>query len=431
MREKIHIDKFVFGGQGLGRLSNGKVAFVWNAIPGEDVLFEPVKNKKEYVEGIATDILAPSLHRIPPAEPSFLSTSPWQIIDFSYEQEVKQAIAAETYAKIGDLVIHPSDISIDSDGRMFGYRNKMEFSFAFGHDGRPALAFFERGKKVKIPVLDSALANPAINEAAQKILAWIEGQQIPLRSLKSLIVRSARSTDSPKDATIAALFLKDRLPFSQFPSLDTHFAGFQLYYSTHKSPASVPTELLFAQGQDTLTQSLLGTPLQFGILSFFQVNPPLFERALQDIAAFLEPRTPIVDLYSGVGAISLPLSRHRLEAILADNSEEAIFYAKKNIAMNGLSQCSALCVPAENMTDAIASEKVLLVDPPRAGLHEKVIRAILSQKPTRVIYLSCDIATQARDMRLLSECYVVSFLKLYNFFPRTPHIEGLCVLDLL
>ena len=92
-------------------------------------------------------------------------------------------------------------------------------------------------------------------------------------------------------------------------------------------------------------------------------------------------------------------------------------------------EIKATCMPAERVTELIESDKILIVDPPRAGLHDKVIERILEQKPARVIYLSCNLSTQARDIKLLSEVYKVVFTKLYNFFPRTPHVEGLAVLE--
>ncbi len=420
----LTIEKLVFGGQGMARMEDGKIAFVWNALPGEVVDVEIIKKDKHFVEAIATHIKHPSPDRIEPKEPDFLSSSPWQIMSFEKEQYWKRLIAAETYSKIGDLIIQPDSIDIVTDGNDYGYRNKIEFSFCELPDKTISLAFFERGKKNRMPVHKSCLAEPVINEVAQKILSWINEVRIPLRSLKSLIVRSAHNKEA-----IAALFIKDELAFDSFPSIDTTLLGFHLYYSTHKSPASVPTKLLYSAGQNFLTSTLKGTKLKFGLLSFFQINTPVFDMALTDIASFTEPKTPLIDYYAGVGAISLPISLNRSSCILIDNNEEAIQYATENIALNAREHCTAVCSPAEDMASYIASDKTIILDPPRAGLHQKLITHLLIKKPKRIIYLSCGIDTQARDLRLLSEAYRISFLRLYNFFPRTPHIEGLVVLD--
>ncbi len=104
-------------------------------------------------------------------------------------------------------------------------------------------------------------------------------------------------------------------------------------------------------------------------------------------------------------------------------------YAKENIENNNLGQkCSAELCPAEKITDLIAKNKIIIFDPPRAGLHEDMVKKVLREKPEKIIYLSCNISTHARDIKLLSDAYEIKHLKLYNFFPRTPHVESLCVM---
>ncbi|PIR76248.1 MAG: hypothetical protein COU32_03185 [Candidatus Magasanikbacteria bacterium CG10_big_fil_rev_8_21_14_0_10_42_10] len=450
-RYTVTIEKLVFGGQGLTRLGdvgnprfNGKTVFVWNALPQEMLEIEIIKNKKTYLEAVAVTIIKPSPERTTPKETYFLSTSPWQILSPERENYWKKAIAAETYSKIGDLILSANSLDIASDGVDYGYRNKMEFTFTSpylalrttthgkDHLALPpppntepiSLAFFERGGKTRFAVTSSALSMPHITNTSQYILKWINEQQIPIRSLKSLIVRG---TSDGK--TIAALFIKDKLTFDTYPTLHENMVGFQLYYSTHKSPAAVPTELLYTIGQDELQQNILGTPLTFGALSFFQINPPLFEMALKDMAAFLDPKKPLIDFYAGVGAISLPLAMNREKTILVESNEEATYYAQKNIDLNKIPNAVVHCMPAEKMVDAITAERQIILDPPRAGLHVSVIQRLLAVKPERIIYLSCNLSTQARDMKMLSEHYKPIFFKLYNFFPRTPHIEGLVVLE--
>ncbi len=423
MKTILSIEKLVFGGQGLGRSAEGKAAFIWNALPGEIVEVEILSDKKTHLEGIATKILTPSKERIAAAESNFLSTSPWQIMSLETENYWKRAIAAEQYSKIGDLILDPNSLKIASDGIEYGYRNKMEFSFTES-EGIIHLAFFERGKRIKIPVEGSALASKEINVIAKELLNWIRNCKIPSRSLKAMIIRS-----NPKGEVIAGLFIKDKLTFTQYPKLSSPLVGFQLYYSTHKSPASVPTELLYSEGQNYLIAEIFETKLKYGIFSFFQINQPIFEMALKDIAAFLDPKTPVVDFYSGVGAISLPLSLNRLSTTLVDNNNEAIEYAHENIILNNRQNVKADCAPAEKLTQYIDSESFIILDPPRAGLHLDVVKTLLQKKPKRIIYMSCDIATHARDLRLLAQGYSLVFLQLYNFFPRTPHIEGLAVLE--
>lgn len=427
------IEKLVFGGQGLAR-DNGQTVFVWNALPGETVEVEYLQKKKDYADAVATNIITPSPDRITPLEPNFLSSSPWQMMSFAAENKYKQQIAVETYGRSGGLILQNNIPEIISDeNNFFGYRNKIEFSFfellapslsRGDNHGQISLAFFGRGSRFRHPIPGSLLAEPIINETATQILIWVNENKIPMRSLKTLIVRSNNAGQA-----IAALFIKDKLTFTNYPELSPNCLGFHLYYSTHKSPASVPTELLYSVGQNYLTADILGTKLKFGLLSFFQINIPIFTQAVKDIAAFIGPKDPVLDFYSGVGAISLPLARNRIKTTLVEISEEAVEYAQENITLNSITNAEVHCVPAEKMTELIDHESTIILDPPRAGLHDAVITRLLTKQPPRIIYLACDLSTQARDVAKLSESYKPIFIKLYNFFPRTPHIEGLIVLE--
>lgn len=426
--QDIPIEKLVFGGQALGHTPDGKPIFAWNALPNEVVDVQVTKVKQGNREGIATKIHRPSAHRIDPREEHFLSTSPWQVMSYEHELYWKKAIAQETYQRVGRFA--PPDLEIRGNAdRQFGYRNKMEYSFTIDEQGRLSLAFFARGQKRKIAVPESQLAYPWINQTAKAFLKWADEMRLTPRELKSLIVRGTQDGKA-----IAGLFVKDPLTFETLPHLDDTLRGYQIFYSTHKSPASVPTRLLYEQGDTFLTETLsLGNneniTLHFGLFSFFQVNVPMFQEALADIAKRVKKDTPLVDLYSGVGAIGLSFASIAKTTTLVDNVLEAIAFAQENITLNNALHTNAFCEQSENMLDLITADATIVIDPPRAGLHKKVITRLLEEKPPQIIYLSCDLATQARDIALLSDAYTITFARLYNFFPRTPHIESLCVLE--
>ncbi len=421
----IKIEKIVFGGQAIGRDENtGKMVFLWNALPGEEVEFEETKRKKGIIEGVATSILEASPDRIEPKEDAYLSTSPWQMMTMEAEDRYKLEIAKETYKKLGGFELDALDISSHQD-EPFGYRNKMEFSFYTKDIDSPIeLCFFARGQHTKVPVPGSKLAEPVINVVANEVLEWLNKEEINRLDLKSLVVRS-----NGKGEAIAALFVKEDIDVGEWLPLNDKLVGFHVYFSNPKSPASVPTELLYSSGESALTAELKNTSLKFGLLSFFQVNIPLFAKALEDMATYLDPKLDIVDFYSGVGSISLPLSRHYRQAVLVESNDEATDFARENIEDNHIDNAVAVLSTAEDATEYIATDKILIVDPPRSGLHKNVIRRILEQKPKRVIYLSCNLSTQSRDVAELLESYEISFSRLYNFFPRTPHMEGLIVLE--
>ena len=421
MNVKVTIEKMVFGGQGFGHV-NGKACFVWNGLPGEEVEVQLAKNKKDYCEGIAVKIISSSVFRTAPLEAHHLSCSPWQVVAWEKENEWKREMSIEVYKKIGELNIEP-EISYLDDYQT-GYRNKMEYSFTPLADGTVSLAFFNRGTNGRTGHDGCVLADPAINQTAQQVLLWVNKHKIPYRSLKSVIVRSDNTGN-----TIAALFIKDKMDFSDYPSLDNKFLGFQIYFSKYNCPASVPTELLYKDGQDFLVAKVRGALLKFGLLSFFQVHIPLFEQALKDIGDHSQKGDEVIDYYCGVGAIALPFKDKIKSAILVDSNGEAIAYARENIELNQAENFTAECLPAEKITNIIEENKVLILDPPRAGLHQDVTDKILEVKPRKVIYMSCNLSTHARDIKALLSGYKISFSRLYNFFPRTPHVEGLVVLD--
>lgn len=415
------IDKLVFGGQGLGRV-DGRVVFAWNALPGETVRLNPIiKKKKDFIEGVGELIGDSSPHRTTPKEDHFLSCSPWQIMDWETEQEWKTAIAKETYERLGGITFESLTI-IGDETNQYGYRNKMEYALVEKPDGTASIASFERATHRIRAITPCLLPYPALNNAAQKVLAWMDAEKMPARIFKSIIIRANR-----KGEAVAVLFSLDPVAPKTPPPLDAQLLGVQMYLSNPKSPASTADKLLFTAGANDLTEAIFEKTFHYGALSFFQVNLPMYERALVDIQKYIPKDHTLVDFYGGTGSIGLSVDS-TAPLTIVDSNAESIEYAKKNIAALKRGDATAVCAPAEKVLEYITSDAILLLDPPRAGMHPKVVKKILEVLPPTIIYLSCNISTQARDLALLKDFYTISFSQLYNFFPRTPHIEGLVVL---
>lgn len=423
---KVTVEKLIFGGQGLARQDSdatvgagGKVIFVWGALPGEEVEIEVLKGKKNFVEGIVRKVLKPSPHRVEPIDEHYESCSPWQTMSFDEENKWKKEIALETYRRNGNLEISNNVISnIVSDGTEYGYRNKMEYNFVFSEDNKPHLAFHYRGTHRLRPIVECKLATTEIQKGSSAIIEWLGKQELPFGALKSLIVRSDTS-----GKVAAALFLKKPFTVKTPPPIPT-----QIFLSDYRSPASVPTELLATYGDTALESTVNGVKMQFGLLSFFQINAPVFEKALEDISKHIDGGR-VVDYYCGVGAISLALYGKYGEALLVEENKEAAHFARINIELNKYKNVSVVHSLAEKADAEILASDTVILDPPRTGLHKNVVEKLLASKPKKIIYLSCGIDTQARDIAMLAAVYKPIDWKLYNFFPRTPHIEGLCVLE--
>ena len=412
MEEQIRIEKLVHGGQGIGTLADGRRVFVWNALPGELVRVRLGKSKRSYAEAIAEEVIEASPDRIEPREEIYLSTSPWQILPLQRENEHKTDIVQELFTQ--QHVALP-EFTTQSHGSDWQYRNKMEYSF-WGDDDGLHLALHQRGSHGKYIVEGSALALPAVDAAARSVAAAL-GKLPNLRAgdLKTIMVRTTASGKA-----VGALFVK-REDFYKI-ELPADIAGLKVYYSNPKSPASVTTKLLYELGDTELADEILGTSLKYDVTGFFQVNLPVFEQTMHVIDEWTQGEEGLIDMYSGVGSIGIPLKR---TSTLVELDPYNVAMARENTQ-----DVEVVHASTERALEYIMSDGVIIVDPPRSGLHHDVVDRILDARPRKIIYLSCNPATQARDIALLTEAYDVKDFRSFNFFPHTPHIETLALLEL-
>lgn len=409
--EEVVVDKLVHGGQGLGNLADGRKIFVWNSLPGEKAKVRVTKSKRDFAEGIAEEVIVRSKDRQEPKESIYLATSPWQIMSLETENKYKSQILGESFSREG---LDMGQIEMVSDGKDYGYRNKIEFSF-YGDDDGLHFAFYNRGTHSKQIVTGSALAHPSINQAAIDILGQLNTIGVRASDLKSLILRCTQ-----QGGVVAALFVKVKT----FPEIKVPGSaqGFKVYFSNPKSPASVITKQIYSLGDTKLSDTLLDEDMQYDVAGFFQVNIPVFELALEQIAKAVIGQKDVVDMYAGVGSIGIPIKTTRA---LIELDPANVYMAKQNVAEQSIEVIQS---SSESALEYIQAETCLIVDPPRAGLHKDVVERILAEKPAKVCYLSCNPSTQARDVAMLTDEYKIESVIGYNFFPRTPHIESLCIL---
>ena len=424
------MEKIVGGGQAIGTLDDGRKAFVWGGLPKELITIRVTKKKSHFVEGVVTEIIEKSPERITPRdENSYLSTSPWQIMPMSSEQFQKISLIEEAFS-LHNITL-PEQIKVFSDGVEFNYRNKVEFSW-FGDTTENStketldLAFFKRGGKGKVIVDGTSLAHPSINKLAIEIRDLLRTKPIVARQLKTLLIRSDQQGNA-----VWQLYVKDKIEnlISDDEAKLLSAAGGEIIYSNPKSPASRITERLNKFGDTTLSDTILGVAFNYACEGFFQVNIPVYEKALSDMKAWINcnEKLPILDLYSGVGTIGLTIGGD--DVTLVEINEHAVAEMQRNIAKLNRPSAKAILAPSEKSLEYITGKQIVIVDPPRAGLHADVTNRLLETEPPRIIYLSCNPVTQARDVSLLQEKYKIVHHQGYNFFPRTPHIEHLVVLD--
>lgn len=427
--ERIIIEKIVPGGQGLGTLPDGRKIFLWNALPGEVVSeYEITKKKSHYVEGVAkriagfkdgeqqterTEQMAKidgegSPERVEPKDKCYLATSPWQIMSYEAELKYKAEMVQEVFRQNGLLVALPEVVT---DGKVYGYRNKMEYSLYYDKELKQILpAFHLRGSHRKVPVKQSSIERPELWARAMEIIDELNVRGEEARKYQSLILRSNQAGE------VQGGLLENKKPHPVFPLLRDTILGQEYSYSPN---------------------------------GFFQINLPVYELALMEIQKYVKTEK-VLDLYAGVGTIGLSVARDK-ELVLVECNKFAFSELERNIRngndaflssrgpllssrdsslpSNYEGSPKAILSNSEEALEYIQPEQTVIVDPPRAGCDEKLIERLNEVKPERIVYLSCNPATQARDVKKLSEQYKIVAMKAFNFFPRTPHVETICLMS--
>lgn len=387
----IRVDKIIPGGEALATLENGKKAFFWNALPGEEILdYEITHQKSSFIRAIATNIKSESSHRVTPKDACFLSTSPWQIMDYDYELALKRELVVELFREHQIQIGSPE---IFTNNQEYFYRNKMEYSLFWNHDtNQIELAFHLRNSHRKIPIQSSSIERPEIFSAATEIVKTLNANHENAYDYQSILLRC-----NQKGEVSGGLFKKGE-PHPVFPNLKDTILGYEYSYSPN---------------------------------GFFQINLPVYEMALTEIKKHIHT-DEVLDLYAGVGTIGLSVARDKhLTLVECDKSAYGEMTrnvdATKRVRRDNI---FAMLAKSEEALDYVAPDQTVILDPPRAGCDAKLINRLLEVSPKTIIYLSCNPATQARDVKMLLSKYHIQNIKTFNFFPRTPHIENLVILSL-
>lgn len=412
--DSIRLGKLVHGGQCIAETNDGKRVFVWGGLPGELVNVLVTRKRKGVLEAAVDKVLEPSPSRISKLHHRDinLSIQTWSIMDFNLELESKQNILQETFIREGVDINLASFFSNDLQS---AYRNKVEFSF-WGDDSGIHYSHFLRAthQKTILEYPYNSLIYSSISEKAKIFIEELQSSGVRAGDLKSVTFRSETRKDLSSAKIATSLFVKSK------DFLKLEFPNLAVYYSNPKSPASVATKKIYQNGETILSDKILGKEIIYDVLSFFQVNLPIFEEALKFIEKEVKS-VPSIDMYSGVGAIGLSVGADTLVESKLPN----IRMAEKNCKSL---QTKIIHACSEEALEYIVEDKILIVDPPRAGLHKKVVEKINQVLPPKIIYLSCNPITQARDIKMLENDYEIISARGFNFFPRTPHIECLVIL---
>ena len=386
----LEVINFATTGQGIATNSDGKKIFLWNALPGETVTeYQILKQKSHLTEAVALKIESPNPHRVLPRDEHYLSNSPWQILDINYENSVKKQIIEELFSKL-----KTPEITFEASDNEYFYRNKMEYSLYYDHETVKIYpAIHRRGSHHKIPILTSSLENPAIYQRAMEIIEDLNTKQEDSRKYQSLLLRCNRQGE------VSGGLYENYQPHPTFKNLTDKILDYEFSYSPN---------------------------------GFFQINLPEYEKVLRKIKNFIKDQNKVVDLYSGVGTIGLTVAGDKnLTLVEVDKfaHSELLNNIKTVKSSTGNSNITGILAKSETIYDHITHDSTVIVDPPRSGCDTILIETIKQKLPEKLVYLSCNPITEVRDLEGLLDYYEIKSITGYNFFPHTPHIECLVLLE--
>ncbi len=409
------------------------MVFVRGAIPGDRVRARVRKAKRSFAEADLVEVLEPSPERIEPR--AVHPGAPWQVLPYERQLEEKQGQVADALARLGGFEDPPVE-PIMPAVEQWRYRNKVEYSFG----AELELGFHRAGRWDLIDdVTEDVLASERVDELRRVAAAWVreEGLSAYDRAdhtglLRNLVVREGRRTGelqarlvtSPGD--FRALELAAALPADSV--LWTKAAG------VAETTRDGKTEVL--KGRRELEEELSGLRFSISPDAFFQTNTEMAERLYASAVelAGLTGRERVVDLFCGIGTIALVLALEAREVWGVEMVESAVADAIENAKRNGVDNASFFAGDVRTAMRPLLEESgkpdVVVVDPPRAGLSQKVVRRVLEAEAKRIVYVSCNPTTLAPNARQMADAgYELKTVRPVDMFPQTPHIECVALLE--
>ena len=458
--EDLPVTHYAAEGKSLARI-DGKVIFIEGAVPGDiaDVLI--TRNKKDWAEGKAVKIKELSKERVTPFCIHFgvCGGCKWQMLPYEKQLEYKEQEVKDAFKRIGRLTDAPVLTIIGSE-KTIHYRNKLEFTFsnkkylpedelkALGEEEWPGGALGYHVPRLYDKIIDIYecwLMDDVNNEIRNSIRDYAKSRDLPYYDIKkhsgwlrNIIIRNCSTGevmvnlvfgyDDEEERKNICTYLLEKVP--RITTL--------LYTINPKWNDSIyDLEPKIVSGKGHVIEKLEEYRFKISPKSFFQTNTAQAEVLYGIVKDFLNlTNTEIIyDLYCGTGSIGIFLSKRAKKIIGVDVIADAINDAKENAQLNDLHHASfyagdVIEICNEQFFDLHGRPNVIIVDPPRAGLHAKLVNQLMEIAPPKIVYVSCNVATQARDLQLLNEKFLVEKLQPVDMFPHTHHIECVALLKL-
>ncbi len=458
--QEIEITGIADKGKAVGRTEEGEVIFVKGVVPGDKVDILRTKKRSKYMEGRVIGFHEYSSDRVEPFCEHFNACGgcDWQSMAYETQLKHKHSVVENAIKRLGKIEPEEFLPIVGCDETKF-YRNKMEFSFSCKRWLTPeeindesisnredVLGFHPKGAFDKIIDIKKCWLQPDpsndIRLASKKVAkemgltffdayaneGFMRNMVVRLSSLGELMLIYAFYENKEEEIKQFLDTMQER-----FPQISSLF----YVINPKKNDFLLDLDFVLYKGKDHIVEQLGDVQFKIGPKSFFQTNSRQAKVLYDKVVEFagLDGTQNVYDLYTGVGSIALYVSKFAKKVVGVEEIPTAIEDAKVNMAMNGIENCTFYAGDVKNiLTDAFADEHgkpdLVITDPPRAGMHQDVVDMFLKLESPRIVYVSCNPATQARDIQLLSEKYELKKLQAVDMFPNTHHIESVAMLEL-
>ena len=439
---RLDIERFGSAGEGVAHLPGGMVVFVAGALPGETCQVQLLKVGKTAAWGRMQQVCAPSSARRAPDCGSYPRCGGCQFrhADYAAELEAKRQKVADALQRIGGVDL-PISVILGADSTQ-RYRNKVQFPISAGKEG-PRIGFYRARSHDVVDVEDCLLQPPEAAAIAAAVRAWMADSGVPAydEAAHSGLVRHLFLRFAASGVLCCLVVNGEAVPdpdglVDRLRRAAPGLTGVVLSVNRDRTNVVLGRRQITLWGRDWLEDTLCGLTFRISVPSFYQVNRAQTEVLYAKAAEFaaLTGRETVLDLYCGIGTISLVMARTAGRVIGAEIVPAAVADAEANARRNGIRNAEFFCADAADAARRLAGEglrpDVVCVDPPRKGLAAGVVETIAGMAPDRVIYVSCDPATLARDVaRFAPLGYAPVQAVAVDLFPRTAHVETVVLLS--
>ncbi len=445
-------------GKTVAKAPDGRVIFLQNAVPGDVVTVQTTKKRKAYFEGVATHFHRLSKRRTEPACKHFEQCGgcKWQHMDYQSQLYYKQREVENNLKRIGHLEfpeIHP----ILGSEKQFFYRNKMEFSFSnsrwlYPHElesdslieDKNALGLHIPGMWDKVLDLEECHLQADPSDAIRlEIRRFATEKKLPFfnpRTQEGLLRTLMIRTSSTKELMVLIQFAREErnsmeLLLDHIAQTFPEITSLLYVINTKKNDTLYDQEIHCYKGRDHIWEAMEDLKFRIDAKSFYQTNSEqayVLYKLVRELAG-LTGKELVYDLYTGTGTIAQFIAGKAKKVVGIEIVPEAVTAARINAEINGIHNTEFVTGDMKKVLDDSIVEKygipdLLITDPPREGMHKQVVDQILKMGPERIVYVSCNSATQARDLALMNEAYEICTVQPVDMFPQTHHVENVVLL---